>query len=104
MQKNNLTFVIFAYNEETRIPYIIKNFIKYGYVIIIDNNSTDNTKKIAESLGATVYQFKNNGYVETPEELAFVQSKVTTQYMTWSFADHMWPKELLEATVEITKK
>lgn len=101
---NNLTFVIFAFNEEKRIGYVIRNLIKYWKVIIIDNFSTDKTQEIAENLGAEVFQYQNNGYVETPEELAFVQSKVTTEYMSWSFADEMWWKELLEKTVEITRQ
>ena len=42
--------------------------------------------------------------METPEELAFVQSKVITEYMSWSFVDEMWEKELLEKTIEITKE
>lgn len=87
---NNITFVIFAYNEEKRIEYPIRNLIKYGNVIVIDNCSSDNTRKIAENLGAIVYEYKNNGYVETPEELDFVRSRVTTDYMSWSFADEMW--------------
>lgn len=104
MINTNLTFVLFAYNEEKRIAYPIRNFIKYGKVIIIDNASTDRTREIAESLGAKVYEYKNNGYVETPEELEFVKSKVDTEYMTWSFTDHMWPKKLLEKVVEITQE
>lgn len=102
MSSNNITFVLFSYNEEKRIEYPIRNFIKYGKVIVIDNCSLDKTREIAESLGAQVYEYKNNGYVETPEELEFVRSKVDTDYMTWSFTDHMWPKQLLEKTVEIT--
>jgi glycosyltransferase involved in cell wall biosynthesis len=50
MHKNNITFVLFAYNEEKRIEYPIRNFIKYGEVIVIDNFSTDKTKKVAEQL------------------------------------------------------
>lgn len=101
---NNITFVIFAYNEEERIAYSIRNFIKYGEVIIIDNFSTDKTKEVAEKLWAKVYQYKNPWYVETQEELDFVRSKVKTDYMTRSFADHMWSRDLLEKTVEITRQ
>ncbi len=104
MSSNNLTFVLFAFNEEKRIEYPIRNFIQYGKVIVIDNYSTDKTREIATSLWATVYEYKNNWYVETPEELEFVKSKVETDYMTWSFTDHMWPKKLLEKTIEITQK
>lgn len=102
--KNNITFVIFAYNEEKRIAYSVRNFIKYGEVVIIDNFSTDKTIDIAEWLWAKVYQFKNPGYVETQEELDFVRSKINTEYMTWSFADHIWSKELLVKTTELIRE
>lgn len=104
LSKNNITFVIFAFNEEKRIAYSIRNFINYGEVVIIDNFSTDATVEIAEGLWAKVYQFKNPGYIETQEELDFVRSKVHTEYMTWSFADHIWSKELLDKATEITRE
>jgi len=104
MGKNNITFVVFTYNEEKRIPYFIKNVINYWEVIVIDNFSEDNTVEVSEKLWAKVYQYKNPWYVETQEELDFVKSKLETEYMTWSFADHMWDKKLLEKTIEITNK
>lgn len=104
MWRNNITFVIFAYNEEKRISYTVKNFIKYGEVVVIDNFSSDKTKEIAEELGATVYHYKNNWFVETQAELDFVRSKINTEYMTWSFADHMWSKKILEEVINITKE
>ena len=102
--KNNITFVVFTYNEEKRIWYVIKNLINYWNVLIIDNFSEDNTKQIAENMWAEVKQFKNYWYVETKEELDFVRSFVKTDYMTWWFADWIFPKELLENIIKITKE
>jgi glycosyltransferase involved in cell wall biosynthesis len=48
--KNNITFVIFAFNEEKRIAYSIRNFINYGEVVVIDNFSSDRTVEISEGL------------------------------------------------------
>lgn len=48
---NNITFVIFTYNEEKRIGYIVRNFVKYGEVLILEDGSTDRTKEIVEKLG-----------------------------------------------------
>ena len=36
---NNITFVIFTYNEEKRIERVIKNLKDYGTVLIADNKS-----------------------------------------------------------------
>lgn len=104
MGRNNITFVIFAYNEEKRIEYPIRNFIDYWEVIIIDNFSEDKTKEVAEKFWAKVYQYKNQWYVETEEELEFVRSKVDTDYMTRTFADIMRDKNLLEKVIEITRQ
>lgn len=54
---STITAVIPTYNEETNISNCInslKGFVER--VIVMDNNSLDKTKEIAESLGATVYQ------------------------------------------------
>ena len=42
---------------------------KYGDVIVVDDNSTDNTKKVSESLGAfVVYNRINVGYSQSLEK------------------------------------
>ena len=104
MWKNNISFVIFAYNEEKRIEFPIKNFINYWEVIVIDNFSEDNTKEIAEKYWAKVYQYKNPWYTENQEELDFVRSKLDTDYIVWSYADIMRDKKLLESVISITNK
>ncbi len=102
--KNNLTFVIFSFNEEKRIRWVIENLKWFWEILIIDNFSTDNTKNIAEELWARVAQYKNPWYVETKEELEFVKLNVFTEYMTWSFCDWAWPKALLNKISEITNE
>jgi glycosyltransferase involved in cell wall biosynthesis len=54
-----VSFIIPALNEEKRIPVLINNIRKldknYNYEIIVaDNNSTDKTREIAETMGAKV--------------------------------------------------
>lgn len=69
MNKTDLTILIPALNEEQTIGICIKKaltFIKEnninGEVLIANNNSTDNTKSIAESLGARVIDVDFKGY------------------------------------------
>ena len=58
-----------CYNEEKGIGNVMRDVKKYdskshGYnveVLVIDNNSNDNTSKIAESLGARVIHEKKKG-------------------------------------------
>lgn len=102
--KNNITFVVFTYNEEKRIWYVVKNLINYWEVLIIDNFSSDNTINIAKELWANVYEFKNYWLIDTKEALEFIRPKVISEYMTWSCADWIWSKKLLEEIIKITRE
>lgn len=61
--------VIPAYNEEKRIGICLKALSRQTYstpfsIVVVDNNSTDNTKKIAQSFpNVTVLSEKRKGYV-----------------------------------------
>jgi len=101
---SNITFVIFTYNEEKRIEYVIRNLIAYGEVLILDGGSTDRTQEISESLNARfVLRPKSLGeHVETGEMYEFVKSVVKTDWIYWGCADHMLPKTLLEKMKELS--
>ena len=104
--KSNITFILFAYNEEKRISFAIKNFIKYGPVFILDGGSTDRTKEISESLGATFFVRPENKqpFVETEENFAFIKSIITTDWIYWGYVDNIAPKSLVEKMLEISNQ
>ena len=60
---------IAAYNEQDSIEQTVKDFIKHRHVesvIVVDNNSTDNTASLAEKCGAKVIrQDKNRGFAHS---------------------------------------
>lgn len=64
-----ITVVIPAYNEATYIPYCLKSLQQQSYpkerykVLVVDNNSTDDTAKIAKQYGAEVIKEKQQGHV-----------------------------------------
>lgn len=101
---SKISFVIFTYNEEKRIPYVIENFIKYGEVLIMDGGSLDKTKEISESLGAKFFLRPKNdkAYVETQDIFSFVKENISTDYIYWGFADNIAPKTLIEKFVQIS--
>lgn len=60
----SLTFVIPAYNEADRIGELLSNFALKNdqwNVIVVDNNSTDHTRAVAESAGAFVLSEPRRG-------------------------------------------
>ncbi len=56
MEKERISVVILTKNEEKRIPDCIKSVVEWvDEIVVIDDESCDRTKEIAESLGAKVF-------------------------------------------------
>lgn len=63
--KPKICVVLTAYNDEEAVPTIVKDFKNQDNVediIVIDNNSTDNTAQIAVKSGARVVKEVKQGY------------------------------------------
>ena len=56
LTKDDVCILIPTLNEEATIGEVVEGFLKHGYhnVLVIDGNSTDRTREIAERLGARV--------------------------------------------------
>lgn len=104
--KKTVSFVILAYNEEKRIENVIKNFVEYGEVIILDGGSTDNTKAICEQLGAKYYLRPETKkiQIENAENFSFIRETINTDWIYWGHADYLAPKTLVEKMVEISQQ
>ena len=100
---DRLTFVIFTYNEEARLPSVIKNFQSYGRILVVDNDSSDKTVEIARAAGCDVLINKNGGWVEDEETTAKVKVAVQTEWIFWGFADEFLSKETLDHVVQIIR-
>lgn len=103
---SNITFVIFTYNEEKRLPFVLRNFSQYGRICLMDDGSTDKTRQLAESAGATYFRRPSglSANVETQENFNFIKNFLDTEWVYWGFADNIAPKTLLEKLTEISRQ
>lgn len=66
MYQNQKVSVVFpAYNEADNIAVAVRDFLATGVadeVIVVDNNSVDNTAELAESAGAVIVHEPKQGY------------------------------------------
>lgn len=104
--ESKISFVIFTFNEEKRIEYVVKNFINFGEVLIMDDGSTDRTREIAERCGAKYFLRPKTGkiYTENTEVFEFVKKAAKYDWIYWGHADQMMPKTLLERLAEISRQ
>ena len=100
---SGITFLIFTYNEERRLDFILRCIQQYGEVVIIDNFSVDKTVEIARRYTDKVYQFKNPGYIENEETMSFALSKATTEWVYLTYVDELLPKPLLNELNRISE-
>lgn len=97
MFSQQITFVLFMFNEEARIERAVRNFLPYGRVLVVDNHSTDRTVEIASSLGADVLLHKNQGWVEDECTTSVVKATVQTPWLYWGFSDEIVDRPTMEA-------
>lgn len=104
--KSNISFILFTHNEEKRISYVLRNFVNYGDIYILDGGSTDKTKEISESFGAKFFTRPDNSKpnVETQKNLDFIKSIIKTDWVYWGYVDNIIPKKLMEKMVEISNQ
>lgn len=84
------------FNEEARVERSIRNFLRFGRVLVVDNHSSDRTVEIAKSLGARVLLHKNPGWVEGEDTVAVVKEAVETPWIYWGFADEIVDRSTME--------
>ena len=62
-KKLSISVVLPCYNEEQGVAKVISQIPSYvDEIIVVDNNSTDNTSKVAKKMGARVIKEKTQGY------------------------------------------
>ncbi|MCD6179959.1 MAG: glycosyltransferase family 2 protein [Bacteroidales bacterium] len=96
-----LSVIIISLNEERNIRRCLLSVKALAdEILILDSFSTDKTKKIAESYGATVIQKQFEGYVAARRD---VESRAANDYILAIDADESLSEELHKSIVELKK-
>lgn len=98
--------MLFAYNEEKRIEYAIRNFINFGEVLVLDGGSTDATKDITQRLGARFISRPSSGkpQSETQENFDLIRSETQSDWIYWGYVDNIAPYTLVQELVRISQQ
>ena len=101
LMSDQITFVLFVFNEEQRIERAIRNFQGYGRILIVDNESTDRTRDIALHHGCSILIHKNAGWVEDEVTTRRVKDVVVTPWIYWGFADELVEAWAMESILSV---
>lgn len=96
-----VTFVVFTFNEASRIERVVRNLRGAGPVLVVDNHSADDTREIAARFGARVLLNKNPGWVEDEVTARVVKDAVDTPWIYWGYADEMMSQETLDHLMSV---
>lgn len=103
MSKNNLAVIINVFNEEKNIKdCILSAKLLSKKIIVIDMESEDNTKNIAENCGAVIYTHLKTRYVEPARTFAI--EKADAEWIFILDADERITPEIAEEVKKTTEK
>lgn len=98
----SISVVIMANNEEEFIERCIKSSMWADEILVVDSGSTDRTKEIAASLGATVYEQKWLGSFGAQRHKAIELAK--NDWIFWLESDEIISEELKNSIRALTTK
>jgi glycosyltransferase involved in cell wall biosynthesis len=94
--------VIIALNEAHQLHYALSTLLPWcDEVIVVDQHSEDETARIAEEMGAIVYQHERTGGIADPAR-RFAVGKATGDWVFILDADEMIPPTLATHLRELT--
>ena len=93
MKNQNITAVIYAYNEEKNIRACIESAkLLDRAIFVVDLQSTDHTSDLAKKMGVNVFSYPFSNYVEPAREFGIRQAK--TDWVLILDADERMTKDL----------
>lgn len=101
--KHDITFLVFAFNEERRIEHYLRCVQEHGEIVVIDNFSKDKTIEIARKYTENIFQHQNPGSVDNDVSMSFALDKVKTKWVYLGLVDELIPHELMQELHKIAK-
>ncbi|MEK9143666.1 MAG: glycosyltransferase family 2 protein [Patescibacteria group bacterium] len=89
-----ISVVLSVFNEEARLARTLAVLLWVDEIIVIDNESTDQTAGIAKKYGATVYKEKNNLMLNINKNKGFIKAK--SDWILNLDGDEVVPPELAQ--------
>lgn len=99
-----ISVVIFTKNEEGNIAQCINSVSKFSQIIVVDSNSSDSTRKIAESLNVDFYNFSWNGKYPKKRQWSLEEISYKNDWILFLDADERMTADLSEELMEFMKK
>ncbi len=96
--RSTLTGIILAKNEEEMIVDAIKSLSFADKIIVVNNNSSDNTEDIAKKEGAYVLTTDSQDFSELR---SYPLKKITTDYIFYLDADERVSSELKDEIISV---
>lgn len=99
-----VTAIISTKNEELAIAACIQGLNRFDEVLVVDSASDDRTKKLAESLGATVHNFEWNG--RYPKKKQWILDNVPRRHdwVLWVDADERPEAKLVDSIAALVRE
>lgn len=98
-----ITVIIPTLNEEQHIHRAVQSALPLGPVFVVDSLSTDGTREIAQSAGATVVEHPWEGYAQQ-KNWALDNLPICTEWLFFLDADEVISPRLRDALIEATKR
>ena len=102
MAKINISAVVNTRNEEKNLEGCLKSLQFADEIIVVDMESTDNTKNVAKSFTDKVFDTEMVGFVEPARNIAI--SKAVGNWILIIDADERVPKTLAKRLIEVTQE
>ena len=100
----NITAMVYALNEERRIPLVYENLKDFCQIIVFDGGSTDGTEEFCRRNGIKfVIRPADKSYLKQ-ESLRWVYRNIPTEYVLHVSCAHFYPQALLRLFSEVANK